>query len=236
MINAPSLPLSSHSSKADLGYNVRVFLSIHDTACGQKGQKVMNFPSVTIDLPTWVVDFLDQSQADNSYPTHEARMKLAIALAERNVQEKTGGPFGAAVFNLETGELIAPGMNLVVPSNCALLHAEMVAIALAQQVVGTFDLGAPGYPPYGLYTSAEPCAMCFGAVPWSGVRLLACAARTADVQAIGFDEGPKLANWAKALAEREIQVLQDVCRPAGVAVLQAYAASTGVIYNGRGNN
>ncbi len=192
--------------------------------------KVMNFPTVTINLPAWVADFLALPQA---YPTHEARMKLAIALAERNVQENTGGPFGAAVFNLETGELIAPGMNLVVPSNCALLHAEMVAIALAQQVVGTFDLGASGYPPYGLYTSAEPCAMCFGAVPWSGVRLLACAARTADVQAIGFDEGPKLADWVEALAEREIEVLQDVCRPAGIAVLQAYAASAGVIYNGR---
>lgn len=192
----------------------------------------MKFPSVTITLPPWVDNFLAEPIP---YPTHEARMNLAIALAERNVQAKTGGPFGAAIFNLETGELIAPGMNLVVPNHCALLHAEMVAIALAQKVVGTFDLGAAGLPSYGLYTSAEPCAMCFGAVPWSGVRLLACAARTADVQAIGFDEGPKLANWVEALTERGIQVLQDVSRPAGVAVLQMYADMSGIIYNGRRN-
>lgn len=192
----------------------------------------MNFPSVTITLPPWVDNFLAEPSL---YPTHEARMNLAIALAERNVQAQTGGPFGAAIFNLETGELIAPGMNLVVPNHCALLHAEMVAIALAQKVVGTFDLGASGLPSYGLYTSAEPCAMCFGAVPWSGVRLLACAARTADVQAIGFDEGPKLADWVEALTERGIQVLQDVSRPAGVAVLQMYADTSGIIYNGRRN-
>lgn len=190
----------------------------------------MSFPPVEITIPDWVTHFIDPTRR---YATEEARMGVAIALAERNVQEQTGGPFGAAVFNLDSGELIAPGLNLVVPSNCSLLHAEMVAIAVAQKVLGTFDLGASGLPPYGLYTSAEPCAMCFGAVPWSGVRRLVCAARKEDVQAIGFDEGPKLDNWADALASRGITVVQDVSRAEATAVLQAYAQGSGVIYNGR---
>ena len=190
----------------------------------------MSFPNVTIKLPAWVDSFLIP---DTRYHTEEERMNLAVALARQNVAEGTGGPFGAAVFNMDTGELIAPGLNLVVPSNCAILHAEMVAIALAQQVLGTFDLGAPDCPPCALYTSAEPCAMCFGAVPWSGVRRLVCAARKEDVQAIGFDEGPKLADWVPALEQRGISVAQDMCRAEAVAALQSYAAGAGVIYNGR---
>jgi hypothetical protein len=34
----------------------------------------------------------------------------------------------------------------------------------------------------------------FGAVPWSGVRRLACGARDEDASDIGFDEGPKMAD------------------------------------------
>jgi tRNA(Arg) A34 adenosine deaminase TadA len=193
----------------------------------------MPLPTFTLTLPPWLEPFMRSAQS-RTYPTDDSRMQVALALAAQNVAEQTGGPFGAAIFNLETGELVAPGINLVVPHNCALLHAEMVAIALAQQVWQTFDLGAEGLPATGLYTSAEPCAMCFGAIPWSGVLRVVCAAPTAEVQAIGFDEGPKLENWAEALTARGITVVQEVCRSEGAAILQAYAKGAGVIYNGRG--
>lgn len=74
--------------------------------------------------------------------------------------------------------------------------------------------------------------MCLGAVPWSGVRRLVCAARGADVEAIGMDEGAKPARWASKLAQRGIQVVRDVERTAAVAVLFAYQHAGGPIYNG----
>ena len=192
---------------------------------------MMNFPSFSFSLPAWVADFLPPPET--VYPTAEARMGLAIALAKQNVAHGTGGPFGAAVFNMATGQLIAPGVNLVVPHNCAILHAEMVAITFAQQVLGSYDLGADGLPPCELVTSTEPCAMCFGAVPWSGVRRLVCGARDEDARAIGFDEGPKLLDWADHLTVRGIEVVQDVCRHEATAVLQEYIAHAGPIYNAR---
>jgi tRNA(Arg) A34 adenosine deaminase TadA len=73
--------------------------------------------------------------------------------------------------------------------------------------------------------------MCFGAVPWSGVRRLVCGARDEDARAIGFDEGPKLADWVTALNDRGITVLRDVLRDDAVAVLRDYIASGGIIYN-----
>jgi tRNA(Arg) A34 adenosine deaminase TadA len=84
-----------------------------------------------------------------------------------------------------------------------------------------------------LVSSTEPCAMCLGAVVWSGVRRLVCGARERDARAVGFDEGPKPEPWIGALAARGIAVLRDVGREASVRVLEQYAAQGGVIYNAR---
>jgi tRNA(Arg) A34 adenosine deaminase TadA len=160
-------------------------------------------------------------------------MRLAVELSRQNVERGTGGPFGAAIFEQESGRLLAPGMNLVVPSNCSVAHAEMVAFMIAQQIVKDFDLGGEGKPDYELYASTEPCAMCFGATPWSGVKKLVCGARDEDARVVGFDEGAKLPDWAAALEERGISVEKDVLREEAAAVLKYYAESGGEIYNAR---
>jgi tRNA(Arg) A34 adenosine deaminase TadA len=190
----------------------------------------MSFPKVTLELPAWVEEL---DLRDREYPTLEDRMGLVVELARQNVERGTGGPFGAAIFEGGTGRLLAPGMNLVVPSGCSVAHAEMVAIMVAQQAVGDFDLGAEGRPDYDLFASTEPCSMCFGATPWSGVRRLVCGARDEDARAVGFDEGAKLPDWAAALEERGIAVVRDVCREEAAAVLRDYAESGGQIYNAR---
>src|SRR5919206_1833595 len=128
----------------------------------------MGFPRVTLGLPGWVEEFL--SDPDRSYPTQEERMRLAIELSRLNVEHGTGGPFGAAIFDLSTNRLVAPGVNLVTTTNLSAAHAEIVAIMVAQQVVGHFDLGGRGRPAYELVASTEPCAQCLGSIPWSGVR------------------------------------------------------------------
>ena len=191
----------------------------------------MSFPQVTLGLPGWVEELL--SDPERTYPTEEDRMRLVVELSRLNVERGTGGPFGAAIFERETGRLLAPGMNLVVPSSCSVAHAEMVAIMIAQQVVGDFDLGSEGKPAYELYASTEPCAMCFGATPWSGVRGLLCGARDEDARAVGFDEGVKLPDWITALEERGISVKRDVLREDAARVLRDYANSGGEVYNAR---
>ena len=191
----------------------------------------MGFPQVTLELPGWVEELL--SDPGGTYPTEEDRMRLVVELSRLNVERGTGGPFGAAIFERETGRLLAPGMNLVVPSSCSVAHAEMVAIMIAQQVVGDFDLGSEGKPAYELYASTEPCAMCFGATPWSGVRGLLCGARDEDARAVGFDEGAKLPDWIAALEEIGISVKRDVLREDAARVLFDYADGGGEIYNAR---
>ena len=191
----------------------------------------MIFPRAMVGLPGWVEELL--SDPGREYPTEEDRMRLVIELSRSNVDHGTGGPFGAGIFDLSTNRLVAPGVNLVATANLSAAHAEMVAIMIAQQVVGHFDLGGEGLPAYELVTSTEPCAMCFGATPWSGVRRLVCGAREEDARAIGFDEGPKTPDWVASLEQRGISVSRDVCRDEAAAVLRYYAEKGGMIYNAR---
>ena len=164
--------------------------------------------------------------ADFSAP--EGRMKFVIHLANQNVQHQTGGPFAAAIFDMDTGQLISVGVNIVVPSHNSCNHAEMVAISLAQQSLQTHHLHQQGS--FELVTSCEPCAMCFGAMPWSGIQHLSYAATADDAEAIGFDEGAKHPDWIAELEKRGIAVTQEVLRPQAVQVLQNYHKQAGNIY------
>jgi len=188
----------------------------------------MHFPAVNVSLPSWVERFFGET--GEVFPKIEDRMDLVVELSRRNVERGTGGPFCAAVFDHE-GRLIAPGINMVVTSNCSVLHAEIVALALAQKVLGRYDIGDAGRLCYDLVASTEPCAMCFGAVLWSGVSRLICGARDEDARGVGFDEGPKLQNWVSELRSRGVAVLRDVRREEAAAVLHEYAAAGGPIYN-----
>lgn len=194
-------------------------------------EEIMLLPELAIRLPDWVKPFIDGQPP--LFPAREDRMRLAVELSRLNVRNASGGPFGAAVFD-EHGRLLAPGMNLVVSGGCSLLHAEMVALAFAQKRLGCYDLSAAGGLKCELYASTAPCAMCFGAIPWSGVRALFSGARSEDARAIGFDEGDKPVDWTASLEKRGIRVEQDLLRKEAVAVLKEYASSCGEMYNPRG--
>ena len=189
----------------------------------------MLFPIVEIGLPDWIEEFF--RGRDEFYPTVEDRMHLVIDLAKKNVDETTGGPFGAGIFEIDSGRLIAPGVNLVEDLGCSALHAEIVAIMVAQKKLGRYDLGDLTFPPMELVSSVEPCAMCLGAVMWCGVSRLICGARDSDARAIGFDEGPKPENWVEELEKRGIAVVQDLFREKAVDTLKDYMDHGGLIYN-----
>jgi tRNA(Arg) A34 adenosine deaminase TadA len=186
-----------------------------------------------IELPDW----LTTACRECGHLASEAeRMAFVVDLSERNVETHSGGPFAAAVFEIESGRLVAAATNLVVASNCSAAHAEVLALSFAQQARGDHDLGAAGLPAVELVGSCEPCAMCLGAIGWSGVRRVVCAATGADAEIIGFDEGPKPVDWAEELRCRGIDVIQGVLRAEAVAVLLTYRQLGGLIYNGRQGN
>lgn len=176
-----------------------------------------------LHLPDWAADTI----AGHPGPyDDESAMALAIALGRAGAGHGAGGPFGATV--LDGRRLVSAGANLVFASGASMAHAEMVALALAQRALGAPDLSRFG--DLTLVSSAEPCAMCQGALPWSGIRRVVIGARDTDVRAVGFDEGAKPARWVEALEARGIAVTRDVLRDEAARALAEYAEGGGAIY------
>jgi tRNA(Arg) A34 adenosine deaminase TadA len=186
-------------------------------------------PVVHLEYPDWVHSVVDW---DCIYGSDQDRMRLAIAVSRANVERGTGGPFGSAIFESETGRLIAVGMNSVVRLNNCVLHGETFAFMMAQQVTGSFTLNSPGLPRHELHTSCEPCAMCLGATLWSGVRRVVYGATREDATVLNFEEGPVFPESYKYLEDRGIEIVRQVLRDEAKAVLEFYRTRGGKIYNG----
>lgn len=184
--------------------------------------------TVCLDVPDWAADRL--AGAPN-LADDEARMRFVIQLADENVNRRTGGPFAAAVVVRSTGRVVAIGVNSVERLHCSVAHAEVIALASAQARAASHSLRAPGLPAHELVTSCEPCAMCLGAVGWSGVARLVCAATRADALAIGFDEGLVPEWWQRRLPDVGIEVTCGVLRSEACVVMDRYVEQGGTLYN-----
>ena len=179
------------------------------------------------ELPAWIEHFLESWMLP--LQTVSQRMQLAVAISEENVRQNSGGPFAALVVKEGSNELISVGVNLVTTAGLSVAHAEIVALSLAQRSIDDWNLSEAGS--LQLVTTCEPCAMCFGAVPWSGVKSLVCGAGKHDAEAAGFDEGDKPDDWVNSLQRRGIVVQCGVLREEAAAVLASYRKSGGTIYN-----
>ena len=172
-------------------------------------------------LPDTILDITEQ-------------MRAVIRFSEENIVQGTGGPFAAGVFEIRTGRVMTIGVNRVMASNCSSAHAEVMALSLAQQSRAHFDLGAAGAEPCQLVVNWRPCAMCFGALIWSGVRSLVIAGAGPELESItGFDEGPIHPNWRAELSNRGIRLTEDVLTAEAVAVFRKFRDSGAFVYNGR---
>ena len=191
----------------------------------------MLYAQIHLTLPAWVHDAVDAARA---YPGDDDKMALAIQLSRLNVDARTGGPFGAAVFG-PGDRLIAVGVNRVLPQATSVAHAEMMAYMLAQQRTQqprlNRDVDDSPIGPITLATSSQPCCQCYGATVWAGIDRLLIGARAEDVMALTeFDEGPLPADWVGELNARGIEVVRDLRRSAACEVLRSYGAGGGGRY------
>lgn len=192
-------------------------------------------PDFAVSVPEWLATEIGRLPARMDSPDN--LMRLLNGYASRNVAEGTGGPFAAAVINSEPKELVAVGVNLVLRSKLSFAHAEMVALSLAQRRLGAWNLRADGVA-RSLVVNAQPCAMCTGAVAWSGVSALDFGAAGPAVEALtGFDEGPVSPGWRSELERRGITVTAGRLAQEAEAVLRDFglqvANGSATVYNGQ---
>lgn len=106
-------------------------------------------------------------------------MEEAIKEAYEGINNKDGGPFGAIV--VKNGKIIGRGHNRVLKNQDPTCHGEMEAIRDACKNLGTHDLSGSV-----IYTTAEPCPMCLGAILWSNMNEMYYGCTKEDTDAIGF--------------------------------------------------
>lgn len=94
--------------------------------------------------------------------TDEAHLRRAIELAA-SAREAGNHPFGALIVDA-AGTTVIEAENTVVTRRDITGHAELNVVRAA-----SIELGDAALRGATLYTSTEPCAMCAGAVYWSGI-------------------------------------------------------------------
>ena len=108
-------------------------------------------------------------------------MELSIKQAGKTMRKGIGGPFGAAIVNSKTGEIVCVTSNHVLADNDPTAHAEICAIRLACRILDTFDLTG-----YTIYATGYPCPMCMGAIIWANLDKVIYAGESGDADRIGF--------------------------------------------------
>lgn len=153
-------------------------------------------------------DIVSNEKPDAAKINRARRIIAALQHELEDLSERGNGPFLASIYDAE-GNLVAKMPNTVALDKCSHNHAEMNAIRVAEEKLGTYDLG-----PFNLklYTTSEPCSMCMGGIMWSGIREVYYGVPSESVERItGFDEGFK-PGWLEEFKKRGITVYGNIER------------------------
>jgi tRNA(Arg) A34 adenosine deaminase TadA len=101
-------------------------------------------------------------------------MRLAITQAQTALQEGEGMAFGAVI--VKDGQVLSEAHNTVVADTDPTSHAEVNAIRMACIKLGTYELTGST-----LYTTCEPCPMCFTAAWWANISKIVFGVSLEDV-------------------------------------------------------
>lgn len=139
---------------------------------------------------------------------NEEFMRIAIANARYNLDIRAGGPFGACI--VKDAEILAVARNTVLTQD-ATCHAEINAIRIASRLTMSYDLSGCV-----IYSTTEPCPMCFSAIHWAKIYKIVYGTSIQDVKTLGFNELDISNHSMKELGRSPVEIvggfLLDECR------------------------
>ncbi|GHU85551.1 hypothetical protein FACS1894153_0980 [Bacteroidia bacterium] len=147
-------------------------------------------------------------------------MQEAIRMAEENIDNAGGGPFGAVI--VRNGEIIAKEANHVTTNNDPTAHAEVNAIRLACKNLETFDLSDCE-----IYASCEPCPMCLASIYWARIGKIYYAGNRMDAAKAGFDDDFIYSEMNKSMSDRKIPII-EILHSEGEKPLRRWLQTDGV--------
>jgi tRNA(Arg) A34 adenosine deaminase TadA len=139
-------------------------------------------------------------------------MRLAIAEAYRGVK-KGQSPFGACI--VKNGQVVALGHNTVWKSGNVIMHAEMAAISSACRALKTIDLSGCT-----VYSTCEPCPMCFSACHWARISRVVSGSAIKDAKRFGFNEMAVSNSKLKGLIKSGVKISSGVAKKENIALFE----------------
>ncbi len=136
---------------------------------------------------------------------HEHFMHLAIEKTKEGIANGQT-PFGAVIVNAD-GEVIASAHNEVWLRTDITAHAEMVAIEAACKKLDTIDLSGCI-----IYSTTEPCPMCFSAIHWARIDRVYFGARIEDAQNARFNELTISSETMKEMGGSPVEVVPGLLK------------------------
>lgn len=144
-------------------------------------------------------------------------MRAAIQSAEIGIHGGEGGPFGACI--VKNGKVVVSAHNQVLKNQDPTCHAEIQALRAAAKTLKRFDLSDCE-----IYSTTEPCPMCFSAIHWARISKLYYGTTIADVAKRGFNELAVSNNLLKKIGKLKIEIRKGFERKACLDLLKKWDA------------
>lgn len=142
----------------------------------------------------------------------EKFIDIAIELSKKSIY-----PYGAII--VKNGEIIGRSDVDVPVSKTGFSHAELRAIENAMEHIGG-HLCAEGGKGCTIYSSCEPCAMCMGAILYTGIERLVYAGTLEDSKECVNEIIVKAEDVADVCKNRKIEIIKELHRDKAVEVLK----------------
>ena len=140
-------------------------------------------------------------------------MRAAIEAARESVSRGAGGPFGACI--VRDGQILSVSSNHVLVNHDPTAHAEVSAIRQAcSQLADHLLEGAE------IYSTTEPCPMCFSSIHWARIAKIYYGTNIADVAALGFNELDVSNFQMKEMGNSPIEITPDFLRDECLELLE----------------
>ncbi|MFH0918088.1 MAG: nucleoside deaminase [Candidatus Omnitrophota bacterium] len=143
-------------------------------------------------------------------------MRLAIAKARQGIK-KGQTPFGACI--VKKNRVIACSHNRVWKSKNIIAHAEIVAIGSACKALGAVDLSGCT-----IYSTSEPCPMCFSACHWARISRIVFGCAIKDAKHFGFNEMALPNLKLKKLIKSKIKITSKLAAKENIALFEFWQA------------
>ena len=153
---------------------------------------------------------------------NERYMRMALDVCRRGV-EAGQSPFGAVIVRGD--EVLAVEHNRVRQQTDATAHAEVTAIRAACQQV--HDIHLPGAT---IYSTTEPCPMCFTAIHWARIDRIVYGASVEDAKSFGFHELQISNDQMKTIGVADVEITPHFMRDEALAFFREWQERSGNPY------